>query len=600
MKITATIVPHKQGTEAWMQHRARSLNASELAAAMGLSSYISRSDLIAQKATGITPVIDGHTQRRFDDGHRCEALARPWAEEIIGEDLYASVFAADVEGLLMSASVDGHTMLQTITWEHKSMNASLLDSLEAGKIPREYHPQMEQGLWLTGAEKCLFMASNGTRDSMRFVWYEPNPVLRSKILPTWVQFQADRAAYVPSEIKERPKAEVTLALPALVIHAKGEITTSNMQEYGTALAARLAEVRAIALVTDQDFSNARESAKLLRENILQAKVAKDAMLAQTVTVGQAARMIDAWCEDMRLTALKLEADVKTQDVAKKAAMVLATRDDYQAHIDALKTAIECPWFSAPTPTWADALKNKSKYTSMQDALNTMLANAKIEADAQAKSIHANIQAINAAGNIALFADQRTLALKAPDDLAAIIEQRLGAEQKRQDEQRESVRLEVESSLAAAQEAKVEAEALKCPPPPSPTLAPPAEVLTPNFAQVTTTVQTDTERARGRINFLPLPHGLTTAADLSDPKLWDVVDAEVVKPADDGKRMNLTEINARLAPLLMSTAGLAELGFEPIEQIKASRLFRASDFPGICAAISAHVLALAVTRKAATV
>ena len=31
---------------------------------------------------------------------------------------------------------------------------------------------MEQGLLLTGAEKCLFMASNGDRETMRYAWYE--------------------------------------------------------------------------------------------------------------------------------------------------------------------------------------------------------------------------------------------------------------------------------------------------------------------------------------------------------------------------------------------------------------------------------------------
>jgi predicted phage-related endonuclease len=61
---------------------------------------------------------------------------------------------------------------------------------------------MEQGLMLSGASRCLFMASNGTRESMRFAWYESNPELRAKIIPTWRQFMADVAAYVPTEAAE--------------------------------------------------------------------------------------------------------------------------------------------------------------------------------------------------------------------------------------------------------------------------------------------------------------------------------------------------------------------------------------------------------------
>ena len=54
----------QQGSPEWAAHRARSLNASELSAAMGLSSYITRSALVKQKATGIAPEIDAATQHR--------------------------------------------------------------------------------------------------------------------------------------------------------------------------------------------------------------------------------------------------------------------------------------------------------------------------------------------------------------------------------------------------------------------------------------------------------------------------------------------------------------------------------------------------------
>ena len=49
-------------TPEWLKHRASCYNASELAAAMGLSKYQSRDDLIKRLATGITPdfiVVDG-------------------------------------------------------------------------------------------------------------------------------------------------------------------------------------------------------------------------------------------------------------------------------------------------------------------------------------------------------------------------------------------------------------------------------------------------------------------------------------------------------------------------------------------------------------
>ena len=78
MNIKATIVPFQQGTEEWAQHRARSLNASELAVAMGISSNMQRNTLVKCKATGIPfEHSDFVEQRVFAPGHEYEAIARP-------------------------------------------------------------------------------------------------------------------------------------------------------------------------------------------------------------------------------------------------------------------------------------------------------------------------------------------------------------------------------------------------------------------------------------------------------------------------------------------------------------------------------------------
>ena len=83
--MTMQIVNLVQGSPEWHAHRAQHFNASDAPAMMGASSYRTRSELIKELATGITPEIDAVTQRRFDDGHQFEALARPLAEEIIGD-----------------------------------------------------------------------------------------------------------------------------------------------------------------------------------------------------------------------------------------------------------------------------------------------------------------------------------------------------------------------------------------------------------------------------------------------------------------------------------------------------------------------------------
>ena len=261
--MRVTIINHHQGSPEWVAHRARSLNASELAAAMGLSSYITRAELIKQKATGIVPEVDAATQYRFNKGHEFEAIARPWAEEIIGEELFPVVLACEVDGLPLSASLDGQTMTGDCTFEHKSGNAKLFASLDMGVIPEEYHPQMEQGLMISGAEKCLFMASSGDKDTMRYAWYESSPTLRAKIVPTWRQFQADVAAYVPTEPAAPVVATPIESLPAVVVQVNGALTIAgNLDTFGQALRAFIERIPARP-ATDIEFANCEAACKAL-------------------------------------------------------------------------------------------------------------------------------------------------------------------------------------------------------------------------------------------------------------------------------------------------------------------------------------------------
>lgn len=428
----------QQGSAVWLAIRAQYDTASEAPAACGVSKYTSRSDLLKQKSTGLIPEV-GHTkQALFDRGHQSEASARSLAEAIIGTELFPVTATFSVDGLDLLASMDGATMDETIIWEHKLFSEKLAADVRAGTLEPHYTIQMDQQLLVSGAKKCLFMTSDGTEANMAWCWYEYDQAKADALLAGWKQFRADLANYATAEIKEMPKAEVTVSLPALFIHAKGEITTSNMKEYGAALTARLEAVRAIKLITDQDFSNAKESAKLLRENIEQAKLAKEAMLAQTVTVGEAARMIDAWCEDMRLTALQLEKDVDREDKAKKEAMVSKTKGLYEAHILALNTEIAPLRMPITAPAFAEAIKNKRNYTSMQDALDTALANGKITADEMAKQIRAKTAwyLVAAKGYETLFADMQALVQKPMDDFQLAVKTRVDAQVQKEEKLRQ--------------------------------------------------------------------------------------------------------------------------------------------------------------------
>lgn len=420
-----------QGSPEWCAHRNMPgrFNGSEIAAIMGLSSHTTRAEMLRRKATGIEPEYDAATLQRFADGHESEALARPLAEEIIGDDLSPLVMMDEFDGITLSVSLDGVTFGNSITFEHKRLNQRLAASLDAGVLPGEYHPQCESGLMVSGATRCLFMASkDGDASTARHIWYEPNNQLRKSIIAECKQFAIDLENYVPPAIAELPKAEVSIDLPALFVHAKGEITDSNMKAYGEALAIKLADVRAIQLVTDQDFSNAKASAAMLRDQCAKMRLTKEAMLSQTVTIGEAARMMDAWAEDMRLTALKLEKDVEREDAAKKAAIVAAAKTKYAEHIKALSARIG-GYMPTTQPNFAEALKNKRSYTSMSEAVDTALRKAVFEADEVANKISSNWDLISE-NRRHLFPDFATVCTKQLDDFIALYMMRVDDEDKR--------------------------------------------------------------------------------------------------------------------------------------------------------------------------
>ena len=68
-------------------------------------------------------------------------------------------------------------------------------------------------------------------------------------------------------------------------------------------------------------------------------------------------------------------------------------------------------------------------------------------------------------------------------------------------------------------------------------------------------------------------------------------AVLQKAVDSGAVIKLGDINARLAPIQITAAGLAELGFEPVGKEKSAVLFRESDFARICQAIASRAMAV---------
>lgn len=563
MNIKSKIVEHAQGSEAWLKHRAKSLNASELSAAMGISSYMTRSELIAQKATGIAPEVDAQLQRIFDAGHEAEAKARPWAEEIIGEELYPCVLAAEVEGMTLSASFDGQTMIGDTNWEHKSLNEKLRQSLDAGVIPDEYHPQMEQGLMLSGATRCLFMASNGERETMRFAWYASNPELRAKIIPTWKQIQADVAAFVPG-VKAAPVVATPVeTLPSVSVKVDGTLAiVSNLPDFGAALRNFIDKIPTQPS-TDQEFAETEAACKALKKAEEALDAAESNALAQLADVDTMRRLVADFKALARATRLQREKLVAQRKESIKGEIVAGGVAALQKYIAELSATIGKPLMPTIQADFGGSIKGLRTVDSIQNAVDTELARAKIEATGIADRIKANLATLaEHADKSALFPDVQALVLKQPDDLAAMITARISTHEANE-AARKAREAEQQAELIAQQAREAQAKAER-----EAAAAKPATVLADDPRDALAQVM-----ASGPV-LVQQPASLDEMHQIGEGiRNWP--------EADTGAMIKLGEINERLKPLSITADGLKSLGFEHVATDRASKLYRESDFPKIC-------------------
>lgn len=437
-----------QGTPQWVAHRFAHFNASDAPAMMGVSPYKSRSDLLRELATGLGEEVNGHTQSLFDRGHRFEALARPIAEEIIGQELYPVV---GTEGRL-SASFDGLTLLEEVAFEHKTLNADLRAAIrQDGGNANEflapmYRVQMEQQCMVAGCDRVLFLTTTWTDDDVlvekRYCWYTADPQLAQEIARGWDQFALDLEAWKPTASTPVVTAAAVENLPALSVRLQGALAVvSNLEPFGVALRAFVDRIPKKPS-TDQEFADTEAACKRLKEAEDRLQAAEDSALAGMSDVETMRRMVADFRDLARTTRLASEKLVKQRKEQIREEEVARGHGAMVEHLAALNKRLGGAYIAGlAAGSFGAVIKGLKSLDSVRNAIDTELARAKIEASALADKIDANLKAIAAAGAPTLFPDKAALVLKAADDLAAIIAQRLAAEQKRQDDERERIRAE---------------------------------------------------------------------------------------------------------------------------------------------------------------
>jgi hypothetical protein len=348
-----------------------------------------------------------------------------------------------------------------LAFEHKQWNERIAAIVRGGEVPPEHMPQCQQVLMVSEAEVLLFVVSDGTADRMVSVEVRPDLEWFERICAGWDQFESDLSTYVPAESEPvAPIGKAPETLPALRIEISGEVTASNLDEFKmTALTA----IRAVnrELVTDQHFADADKSIKWCEDVETRVKAAKEFALSQTATIDMLFKTLDDISAEARTVRLDLDKLVTRRKTERKDEIVRAGKAAYDEHVAALKVDTAGLWINLTPPDFVAAAKNKRSFASLQDAVDTALANGKIDADASARKIRAALTCIATEGKDFdfLFADKALLIHKPIDDLTLIVQTRIATHKEAEAAKKRAV---ADEEIAAA--ARVTAAAAATPAP----------------------------------------------------------------------------------------------------------------------------------------
>lgn len=573
-----------QGSPQWHAYRASHDNASDAPAMLGCSTYKTRNQLLAERATGITPEVDAATQRLFDSGHRFEALARPLAEAIIGQDLYPCT--GSLEGSRLSASFDGLTMLEDVAFEHKRLNARLRAALSApdctgADLPIEYQIQMEQQCAVSGCEKILFMASAWDSDDQLIeelhCWYTPNPALRARILAGWEQFEREVAAYVPTEAAAPVVAAPIESLPAVVVQVQGALTVGgNLPAFGEALRAFIARIPQRP-ENDQEFADAEAACKALKKAEDALEQAENSALAQVSDVELMRRTVKDLKTLARTTRLATEKLVAAEKDARRLEIVQQAQKALIEHVMAHNRCLQAEGAGylpvPPAGLFAPCIKGLKSLDSMRDKVTAELVAHKVQADDRRDRMLANRASLRREDSdwIFMFPDFGEVGNKLPEDFQALAELRITrhkqAEAERMEKERERIRREEQERAdreardkLAAEESATQASIAQA--------VQQGELAQPLAADLGNLV---TERRAEGVSAIDARQAISAAQASASA-------------ADTGETLTLGQLNTLLSPIAISAAGLSDLGFNPCATVKAAKHYPAASVPAICLAL----------------
>lgn len=448
-----------QGTQEWLDARMDHFTASEAPAVMGQSKYATRTQLLDHKKGWITE-LNKKTLILFEEGHASEAAARPIVEKIIGEELYSVVGV--LEGTKYLASFDGLSMMQDLVFEHKLFGKVLAQNVLNNLLEPHYYWQLEHQLMVSGAEKVIFVTSDGTEDNMKSMYYEPVPGRREALIAGWEQFEKDLANHEMQAKTEKVIAQSISTLPAIEYEMNGLALTSNLGDFKAAADALVVKANSI-IETDQDFADAEARQKVFTKAESDIKAIAEKVLSEAVDIEKFTKDLQYIGEQIRQARLAESKQIKSRKEEIRAEIVNAATAEINQHNQIFaKLNLHVPVVNISV---TDAMKGKKTIDSLKDAADTAVSQMKIELDTFYRTANANAQFMQSYSEYRLlFADWKSIAFKDSEDFEALVKSRIAdhkeAEQIRLDAEREKIRAEEQAKLRREVEEQARQEQIK--------------------------------------------------------------------------------------------------------------------------------------------
>ncbi len=224
-----------QGSPEWLEYRRLRRNASESAAVLGVSPWMTPYQLWLAKTGRFTQPVTQAMQR----GLELEPVARTAYEERTGLVMEPLV----MEDGAYSASLDGLTLEGDLLLEIKcplrGTRSDLWQDVSQGVVPEHYLVQVQHQLMVTGAEVAHLWVFDGSKGVLAEV--APDEELMRRIRQGWDEFQGylDRDSPPPlgeGDTRVRSDAPWTMAAQVYsAAKAKAEAVGAELEQARQAL-----------------------------------------------------------------------------------------------------------------------------------------------------------------------------------------------------------------------------------------------------------------------------------------------------------------------------------------------------------------------------